>query len=244
VHSTSSALLVPRRTFTAADMKQIHEFLARTGYVYLTGLPDTFDYLGQLTRMGDPVPQYDGEIVRDIRHDPALPTGAYSALSMQRLTPHTEWYEFPGIPPRYVALWCVRPARGAGGETTLADGYRFLRDFSTADIAILRRRVYEWYGPPSAPGGSPSVVRHPILEDHPDGLIMRYSNQFLQRTEDGIVSRYIDSGERFFADRHFDIAIDHNSVLLWDNWRMIHARNSFSDPRRHLRRLLLAAVSK
>jgi alpha-ketoglutarate-dependent taurine dioxygenase len=192
--------------------------------------------------LGNPVPQYDGELVRDIKPDLTLPADVYTALSMHKLTPHTEWYEFPGIPPRYVALWCVRSA-GSGGETTLADGYRFLREFSATEIVLLHRRVYEWYGLPGTSDGPSSVVSRPVLEDHPDGLIMRYSYQFLQRVEDGLVPRYIDSGGRFFADEHLDIAIERNSMLLWDNWRMIHARNAFSDPYRHLCRVLLAVKS-
>lgn len=232
-------------SITTTFLEAIKNQIAHVGFAYIENLTDEFDYATELTKLGDPLPQYMGELVRDIKPDPKRETGVYSALSMDELTPHTEWYEFEGAPPRYVALWCVQPVQGLGGETTLADGYAFLNEFSDADLALMRERTYEWYALPSDQrvAGSPDPVLHPILEDNTGGLLLRYSNQYVQRVEDGLIPRYIDNGKAFFVNNHIAISIAKGDLLIWDNWRMIHARNSFEDPNRHLRRMLLMAPS-
>lgn len=225
-----------------ADVAEIRRSLKSEGYAYLTGVPEEFEYVAELSRFGQPIPHNESDVVKDITPDPGIEPGTYSALSMQRLLPHTDWYESPGFPPRYVALWCVRASLGGGGETTLADGYSFLSTFSTHDQELMRERQYEWQGVSNMAGGPPvAATRHSILEHHPDGLIMRYSSRILQHiAADDLISSYINGGASFFAAEHMPIPISRNSVLLWDNWRMIHARNAFNDPERHLRRLLLA----
>jgi alpha-ketoglutarate-dependent taurine dioxygenase len=70
---------------------------------------------------------------------------------------------------------------------------------------------------------------------------MRYSNQDIVRVDDGLLPRYIDGGRQFFEAAKLPIRIARNAVLIWDNWRMMHARNGFTDRNRHLRRVLLAA---
>jgi len=229
-------------SLTTADIAAIRRLLKREGYAYLIDISDEFRYVIELTKLGKPIPHHENELVKDIKPDSRVEAGTYSALTMQKLPPHTEWYESPGVPPRYVALWCIRASHGEGGETTLADGYSFLREFSAQDQELMQERQYEWHGLSNISGGPPAAaIDHPILEHHPDGLIMRYSSQRLQRVEgDNLVSRYIDGGVSFFEAEHVSISITRNSVLLWDNWRMLHARNAFDDPERHLRRVLLA----
>lgn len=225
-----------------ADIDAIRYSLKSEGCVYLAGIPNEFDYLAELSRFGTPIPHRGDELVKDIKPDPAAAEEAYSTSNMKMLPPHTEWYEASGMPPRYVALWCVREAEGKGGETAIADGYRFLESLSTQDRQSLHERRYEWYGVSNGSGGPPAATPcHPVLEQHPDGLIMRYSIQLLGRVkDDSLVARYVTGGSSFFAAESIAISITRNSVLLWDNWRMMHARSAFSDPERHLRRILLA----
>src|SRR6266545_5618186 len=115
---------------TGFDRDAVQAQLASEGHAYIRSLPADFDYLKELARLGPPVPQYNGALVRDVKPDSAISNDVVSAANMAELTPHTEWYEFPGLPPRYVALWCIRPAAGQGGETTLADGYVMLDLFT------------------------------------------------------------------------------------------------------------------
>lgn len=239
---TGTMVNVNDSSLKPADIAATRRLLKHEGYAYLANVADGFDYLTELSRFGTPIPHQGIELVKDVRYDPQIDVDAYSALNMQRLPPHTEWYESPTFPPRYVALWGVQASRGEGGETTIADGYRFLGRFSQREQELLRDRRYEWHGVSNVSGGPPvASVRHSIIERHPDGLIMRYSSRLLQWvTGDDLVSRYVSDGLSFFEAEHASITITRNSVLLWDNWRMMHARNAFNDPGRHLRRLLLA----
>jgi alpha-ketoglutarate-dependent taurine dioxygenase len=217
------------------------QLLDADGYVYLIGIRDGFDYVSEMRRFGELVLQYNGALIRDVKPAPDIGNDVYSASNTRELTPHTESYEFEGLPPRYVALWCVRPAEGPGGETTLADGHRFLDRFSASDQELMRSRIYEWRSSPSLEKrGVQMFARHPILEPHRDGLVMRYSNQDIVRIEDGLLPRYVDGGRDFFEANKIAVRIERNGLLLWDNWHTMHARNAFSDRNRHLRRLLIA----
>jgi alpha-ketoglutarate-dependent taurine dioxygenase len=226
-----------------ADIDTIWRLVRSEGYAYIEGISDEFEHLTELSRLGTPIPHQGNDFVKDIKPDPRAAAETYSSSNMNKLNPHTEWYEASGVPPRFLALWCVREAQGEGGETAIADGYSFLKRFSAQDQRLLRERQYEWYGVSNLSGGPPNPTPyHPILERHPDGLIMRYSTQLLQRVkDDNLASRYITDGASFFEDECLSVSITRNSVLFWDNWRMMHARRAFSDPERHLRRVLLAA---
>jgi alpha-ketoglutarate-dependent taurine dioxygenase len=59
-------------------------------------------------------------------------------------------------------------------------------------------------------------------------------------TDDDLSRRWVIHGRAFFETNKTAIKIERGGLLVWDNWRMLHARNGFTDPRRHLRRVLLA----
>ncbi len=154
-------------TITGFDLDTIRGELASAGYAHVRGLPESFDHPDELARLGPLVPQYGGALVRDVKPDPAVSNTIVSSANMAELTPHTEWHEFPGPPPRYVALWCVHPARGPGGETTLADGYRLLEDYTLPERERLTLDIRQWRSRPTlAREGVQQVAYHPIIEVH------------------------------------------------------------------------------
>ncbi len=231
------------KSLTDSRLTEAVAMLEADGYAYLSGADDGFDHIAEAGRFGRHVPQYRGDLVREVKPDPALADAAISANNMKALSPHTESFEFTGLPPRYVALWCVRPAEGPGGETTLADGHRFLDEFGSEDQALMRTRMYEWRSPASlGRQGITMSATHPILQDDPGGLVMRYSSREMYQAEeheDGLLRRYVDGGVAFFDATRLEVRIARNSMLIWDNWRMMHSRNAFTDPGRYLRRVLL-----
>jgi alpha-ketoglutarate-dependent taurine dioxygenase len=230
-------------SLTAEHISGIRRFLRADGYAYLHAMTSEFDHFSELLRLGEYVKQYEGRLIRDVQPDPKLADAPISASNMKALSPHTESFEFDEVPPRYVALWCVRPAAGSGGETTLADAHQFLREFSEPDIRLMHSRIYEWRSPGSlSREGITMSARHPILEQQPDALLMRYSSREMYQVgaaEDDLGPRYVEGGIRFFDATRMEISIERHAMLIWDNWRMIHSRNAFTDPRRHLRRVLL-----
>lgn len=230
-------------TITGFDLDIIRGKLASTGYAYVGGLVGDFDYTGVLARLGPLVPQYGGARVRDVKPDPAVSNKVVSSANMAELTPHTEWYEFPGLSPRYVALWCVRPAEGPGGETTLADGYGLLDGYSLAEREQLTIGMRQWRSRPIlAREGVQEVAYHPIVEVHGQTVLLRFSTLDML-ADDDLSQRWISDGRAYFEANRTPIKIDRGGLLVWDNWRMLHARNAFTDPRRHLRRALIANQS-
>jgi alpha-ketoglutarate-dependent taurine dioxygenase len=211
------------------------------GYIYLFNVPADFDHLGFLEVFGEFMPQYDGQLVWDLRPEPDM-DDVYHSRNTRSLVPHTEAYEYPGLPPRYLALWCVRPAQGPGGETTLADGYAWLRTFSSEEREIMRTRRYEWT---TSEGlirrGVKWANRHPALEVRDGAYVLRYSANNVNVEDDGFLPAFLRSGAEFFERSCVGVRIEQNCLLLWDNWRMLHSRTSFTDRGRHLRRVLIAA---
>ena len=188
-------MIVP--TINGFDRGVIRAQLAQSGYSYVSGLLADFDYPDALATLGAPIPQYGGVLVRDVKPDPDIGNDVVSSLNTAELTPHTEWYEFAGLPPRYVALWCVTPASGPGGETTLADGYALLERFTQAERRQMLRDVHTWRSPPTlAREGIHQSVEHSIIEMHNGQEVVRFSTLDLL-IDDELSARYIARGREF-----------------------------------------------
>ena len=154
----------------------VSRLLREHGYAYLSGISADFDHPAEILRLGEYVPQYQGQLVRDVKPDRAMEQAEVSANNMKALSPHTECFEYSGLPPRCIALWCVRPAMSPGGET-LADGHAFLAEFSQHDIRLMHSQVSNSSPRSLSLTGISMSARHPILSDERDGLLMRYSSR-------------------------------------------------------------------
>lgn len=222
-------------------MARLQTELTEHGHVYIDGIPAGFDHAAFLTdRLGPLLPQYDGETVWSIKAVEQF-SDIYHSLNLGRLTPHTECYEWEGTPPRYLALWCVVPTAGPGGQTTLADGRSFLDSLGEPTRTRLRSQEYRFV---SSAGLQQMqlgrVARHPIVEERPGReAILRFSCQCVQEPDPFFedISRCL---QEFFDSSAIEVEFAPRSLLIWDNHRMLHARNAFTDPRRHLRRVWIA----
>lgn len=210
------------------------------GYVQLINVPDTFDYVGFLATFGDFLPDPAGMVVGDLVPDRTT-DNVYHSGNTRALVPHTEGYDLDGLPPRYLALWCITPAAGEGGETTLFDGYRVLATMSSAAREHFEHQRYRWT---IAAGlreqGMSYEATHPVLETVDGVELLRFSYNNVARPHgDEYIEEFLEHGKRQFDDHHVRIRYESNDLLQWDNWRMLHARNAFEDPRRHLKRVLI-----
>ncbi|MEU7411031.1 TauD/TfdA family dioxygenase [Streptomyces sp. NPDC042638] len=221
--------------------KSFRGLMERHGYVFMCNVPDTFDPVAFCKRLGDFVPQYTGVLVGDVTPEPGMEE-FYHAGNTKPLYPHSEGYDFEGLPPRYLALWCERPNTGAGGETTLADARAWSETLGEADRAYLCERVFAWETTDAMRHlGLDLHPEHPVLEEHPDGLIVRYSfNNLVRGDDEDIVGPLLADAREYFERHHVAVQYERRDMLVFDNWRMLHARNAFTDTGRHLRRIQIA----
>lgn len=225
------------------DPTALHERVAKDGYAYVTGIPEEFDHAAWLAEhVGPLMEQYDGRTVWSIKADQRY-DGVYHSLNNKPLTPHTECYEWTELPPRHLALWCVVPGDGEGGQTTLGDGFAFLDTLSAADRAAMATRVWDFV---SSAGLQEMqlgrTARHPMLERRA-GLppVLRFTCRCIADPDgDPFLTEIRERLVRFFDDTRVAVTFERNALLVWDNHRMLHSRTGYSDLRRHLRRVWLA----
>lgn len=234
----------PRRLpYDQLDPTTLHERLAEDGHVYVDGVLAGFDHAGWLAEhVGPLMPQYDGQTVWSIKAEARF-EGVYHSLNTQPLLPHTECYEWDGLPPRYLALWCLVPGEDGGGQTTLADGRAFLDTLTAAERDELASRQWDFV---SSAGLQEMelgrAARHPILELRPGRpQVLRFTCRCIaDPTGDPFLADMRERLLRFFDDSHLAVTFDPGALLIWDNHRLLHSRTGYSDPRRHLRRVWIA----
>jgi alpha-ketoglutarate-dependent taurine dioxygenase len=164
-----------------------------------------------------------------------------SSRGNQRLHPHTEASYLP-IPPRYVALWCLWPAACGGGRTLLADGRTVaarVRDRISAESLAEPLEFSNW------PDGR--RCRAPILSNDPGQPLIRFSYNYLARGHYHPPDEGAPFGETAsqhlaeevacaFHEQSFGLRLTKFSLLVWDNFLFLHAREGFRDHRRLLLR--------
>lgn len=220
------------------------ELIDEYGYVNIKNVSESFDHVAFCARLGRSVPNYVGALVGDIRPEPGMEE-IYHVGNMRGMLPHTEGYDFQVHPPRYIALWCVVPCRGGGGETTLADAYEFLSTLPDEQINLLRDTVYEWGTTEGARRlGVDLHTKYPVIEDVGDRRIVRFSCNSIVRDEADPLADIQARVQAFFDARAVVVDYAANDMLVWDNWRMLHSRTPFSDKSRHLRRIQIAAPAQ
>jgi alpha-ketoglutarate-dependent taurine dioxygenase len=220
--------------FTSSTaLKKFRETLQQQGYLHLQQLPDSFDHLAFVQQFGNLIPhQYNGEYVFSIRIDPKIGE-KYPAFTTRNVEPHTEGYEYAGIPLHYQALWCVTPPQCGGGKTTLADGYGFVQSLSQQKQDYLIQHQFTFVTPAG------NIVTHPIYDTGGHQPIVRFNHSSLRAHADEQLQQITQDFLSFFARKQIVITWKKNDLLIWDNWRMLHSRTQYRDPDRHLKRVYL-----
>ncbi|RVU20512.1 hypothetical protein EOT10_27810 [Streptomyces antnestii] len=226
--------------------KSYQAALSQFGYVHAVEVPDEFDHSSFLSRFGTFYPGPSRKLVDDIMPEPGM-DDVYYGSNRKALLPHTEGYEFSGLPPRYLALWCVTPPVGPGGETTLFDTQPLLESLSLPERKDLQNRPFSWV---SSAGlrrnGLGQEAKHPILGDINGSALLRFSlNNILipEGSEYAMARSFLERIQRAFEGRHLAINYKRNDMVHWDNWRVLHSRNAFADPQRHLKRIQIRDLS-
>lgn len=207
-----------------------------------------------LGRIGEIVPQYNGQITFDVTYKKGFEDAPYSQ-SMNGLGAHTE---APGYepPPKYLALYCHRQARCGKGQTLLADGVRF---YDT----VLDEGLRSWadtneveFVAATKPGDTERrTFTAKIRGEHDSEPVMRFSYNLFRygnvnpsaadvaeadRLRDTPLSRIAELGEAWFGDNLTPVLIPEGCMMVWNNHRLIHGRGEYTDPARHLTRYWIA----
>ncbi|TQF14092.1 gamma-butyrobetaine dioxygenase [Myxococcus llanfairpwllgwyngyllgogerychwyrndrobwllllantysiliogogogochensis] len=150
---------------------------------------------------------------------------------------HTD-QPFLDRPPRYQLLHCQRPAE-TGGENSVVDGLaaaRYLADQDAAAFELLRTVQVTFHRKQAA---FERVLVSPVFDfDAPEGFRIRYSYFTLapHRVPFARMEAWYRAYNRFATlvrdERHqFRFRLGAGDFLLYDNWRMLHARTSFTGAR-------------
>jgi hypothetical protein len=227
--------------------------LAEQGWTLLAGIRTDEEAAAALTEIGHTMPQYDGNLRYQVKAAPGFEDRRYSK-STNTILVHTE---APGWnpPPRYLALHCRVQARCGSGHTQLADAHALVDSLPEAERRLVHETPVDWLGHNTGGTGA-SGVRRPVVERTAAGRrIVRFSYNLLtaghydppvdadvapERLPLGAAGRDLaQRAETFFRERKTSLLIPEDSVLVWDNQRMLHARSSYTDARRHLTRYWL-----
>lgn len=148
--------------------------------------------------------------------------------------------------------------RPAVANTGLVDGYEFLAFLERAEPELrewIDETPVEFVATAKPGEAAQRRVKEYILTPTEDGDIFRFSyNQFhygdvnpskrpatIERGEQPFaLGEVAVLGEDYFIQHNTPVLIPDGCMLIWDNWRMIHARSRYTDPARNLTRYWLA----
>ncbi|MFY1828655.1 TauD/TfdA family dioxygenase [Myxococcus fulvus] len=141
-------------------------------------------------------------------------------------------------PPRYQLLHCQRPAE-QGGENSVVDGLaaaRYLESLDAPAFELLRAVPVTFHRKQAA---FEKVLVSPLLDfDAPGGFRIRYSYFTLapHRVPFATMEAWYRAYNRFATlvrdERHqLRFRLEAGDFLVYDNWRMLHARTSFTGAR-------------
>ncbi|WP_367986647.1 TauD/TfdA family dioxygenase [Vibrio sp. NTOU-M3] len=225
--------------FTESEIGSFRNTLIHKGYLYIDNLPEGFDHFRFAQEFGKLTPQYDGNIIWSIKADKKF-DDHYHSLNTKKLSPHTECYEFPGIPPNYLALWCDVPATCGGGQTTLLDVLPFFNSLDSSEQEAAENEAIKFVSSSGIQSSALGVEAKHCLVTSRDGEapLIRFSRNCVENSSaiiDSIANKLVEE----FESKHDAIHWKKNAFLIWDNQRVVHSRTEFSDRGRELKRVWL-----
>jgi alpha-ketoglutarate-dependent taurine dioxygenase len=232
-------------------MKSHSTELAQRGWTVLSDIVTDDAAATALAEFGDLIPQYDGELRNQVVAEKGNAKRRYSR-STNAIPFHTEVPCRASV-PRYLALHCRRQAACGGGHTDLLDMRPFLAGLDPGLRAVAYQHGVFWIDRNAGPG-LPEGVRRPMVERTADAreiVRVRYLLLSTGKYAPPLASlaaeepfgpareALLQAFDRFQAAHEVPVLLPEHSILLWDNWRLAHARRAYEDPERHLTRYWL-----
>lgn len=255
IQADTNTAIEPRTNERSSTRRQANTGeLATRGWTLVRDVPgDGVEEL--LAQIGKISPQFDGKTTYQVKASDKYKDFRYTQ-SQNPIGPHTDGpVYYP--PPRYLALHCKVQTRCGGGHTLLADGRQLLQRLSEEERIVATSKPINFRAMLD-PGSSDERLdgTFPMVSHDGDGeQIIRFShnlffygdlNAHADRDFDPNADRYDPDlkalairASAFFDEAAERILIPENAVLIWDNYRMLHAREAYRDPKRELTRFWL-----
>jgi len=246
----AKASIVPERAPSADAARRI---LARDGAVLLGGVTSGSSVidlakelfgqkLARIEQQFETTKDIDVKEEARISARPADSRGRkpYFYGPSERMIPHNDGFLFTTLAPDYMFLWCERPALPDGGESFVIDGDALVRLLGespdTADLARFCREVDIDHSDPS----SPHQHEAPIARRLPNGrLQIRNHHNIAARpgSREDADARNVQRWQRALCESRDCgpmFRMDAGEAICFDNYRMLHGRDSFDDPGRRV----------
>lgn len=236
---------------TKPELSAVEMLLKVAGFALVEGFDNADQSRDFLEAGWALMPQYDGQLVNEVK-----PRDKYKNLPLSQalgeIGPHTEGVAYQ-VPPQYLALFCVTPAE-IGGETCIYDGLKVFTGLDRSQWDFCCNEHFDFMTEGNYAGESKQHSVKPIvLRNEKDQLQFNFSSNFftygdvnpvshsveLEESESGLLGGIVSQIMSECEQNEMSIRIPENTLLIWDNYRMLHGRKGFADPNRHLRRFWL-----
>ncbi len=229
---------------------EIRTDLATNGYVHLKHV-NLQQYQELARSLGSLRLQQDGKEIYDVKARPGYENRRYSG-SCNEIGPHTEFPYFP-TPPSYLGLFCVEPAHCNGGRTFLGDSITILDKMMDCERTRLQEISINFSSTVFSNGEDDPNGTHAVLSVSGQKPIVRFSHNFFAFGDTDAradaefsppASPFSKYPELVKINELFDqcrvaIKLERGECLIWDNHRMLHAREAYSDQNRWLKRVVI-----
>ncbi len=227
------------------------QLLEQKHFIYLKTEDPNFNWIEFAKAVtGEELMLQYGEPLFQVKLEPEF-INFSDARGAKRLLPHTEATDYPS-PPKYLVLWCQKPADCGGGMTTLVDVERFLQTLTEAEKQKLMATRYYFGATGGVHANRTQGATHPILSFSGNKPIFRFSCNYIQYgdyspdpdnlkpfTPDPFLAEISERFQSYYQQNCLEILMQQYSCLLWDNQCMVHSRTPYCDPTRKLERIFL-----
>lgn len=238
--------------FSLESIASYQRQLDQQNFIYLQADDPDFDWI-KFSKLvtGKTLMQQYGKDVFHVQWDPKF-LNLSDARGKRQLLPHTEASDYPA-PPKYLALWCQKPADCGGGKTTIASVSDFLAILTAAEKQKLMETTHYFGATNGIHANRTQGATHHLLSFVGEKPTLRFSCNYISHgdyspdpenlapfTPDPFLADISERLMRFFEANALRIRMSQYSLLLWDNESMLHSRTTYTDPTRKLERIFLA----
>lgn len=237
---------------SVANISEYRQLLQKDGFIYVETGNSSFDWIEFAKSItGGKLGLQYGKEVFQVQLEPEF-VNFSDARGAKPLLPHTEATDYLE-PPKYLALWCHKPADCGGGITTLASIKGFLETLSAQEKQKLVETHHYFGAIRGVHASRTKGSTHPILSFSGEKPVFRFSCNYIQHgdyspdpdnlgsfTPDPFLAEINDKLLAYYEQNHLAIRMKKHSLLLWDNECMIHCRTVYQDTSRKLERIFLS----